>query len=54
LPTASSRWPRAYFGLPGLEAGAPADVVTFARDPRVDVDALSDPVAIVAAGQRVP
>jgi imidazolonepropionase-like amidohydrolase len=46
--------PRAYFGLPGLEAGAPADLVTFARDPRLDISALGEPVAIVADGQRVP
>jgi imidazolonepropionase-like amidohydrolase len=45
---------RAYFGLPGLEPGAPADVVTFARDPREGVAALASPVAVVAGGQRLP
>jgi imidazolonepropionase-like amidohydrolase len=45
---------RAYFGLPGLEPGAPADLVTFARDPRLDISVLGEPVAIVAGGQRVP
>jgi imidazolonepropionase-like amidohydrolase len=45
---------RAYFGLPGLEPGAPADLVTFDRDPRADITALAEPAAIVAGGQRVP
>ncbi len=45
---------RAYFGLAGLEAGAPADLVLFERDPREDVAALASPVAVVAGGQRVP
>jgi imidazolonepropionase-like amidohydrolase len=45
---------RAYFGLPGLEPGAPADLVTFEHDPREDIAALSGPVAVVAGGQRVP
>jgi imidazolonepropionase-like amidohydrolase len=45
---------RAYFGLPGLEPGAPADLVTFDCDPRADITALADPAAIVAGGQRVP
>jgi imidazolonepropionase-like amidohydrolase len=43
-----------YFGLPGLGEGAPADLVTFARDPRRDIAALGEPLAIVAGGQRVP
>jgi len=45
---------RAYFGLPGLEPGAPADLVTFDRDPREDIAALAAPAAVVAGGQRVP
>jgi imidazolonepropionase-like amidohydrolase len=45
---------RAYLGLPGLEPGAPADVVTFDRDPREDIGALATPAAVVAGGQRVP
>jgi imidazolonepropionase-like amidohydrolase len=45
---------RAYFGLPGLEPGAPADLVTFDRDPRLDISALGEPLAIVSGGQRVP
>jgi imidazolonepropionase-like amidohydrolase len=45
---------RAYFGLPGLEPGAPADLVTFECDPRADIAALAAPAAVVAGGQRVP
>jgi len=49
---------REFLGLPGLSAGAPADIVTFDRDPRADLTALAEPAAIVAAGallaQRAP
>jgi imidazolonepropionase-like amidohydrolase len=45
---------RDFLGLPGLTAGAPADLVTFAADPRDDIAALAGPAAILAAGQRVP
>jgi imidazolonepropionase-like amidohydrolase len=45
---------RDFLGLPGLTAGAPADLVTFAADPRDDLAALAAPAAILAAGQRVP
>jgi len=44
---------RAYLGLPGLEPGAPADLVTFERDPRDGVDALRTPAAILVAGRRI-
>jgi len=44
---------RRYLGLPGLEARARADVVTFARDPRADVAALREPAAVVAGGRLV-
>jgi imidazolonepropionase-like amidohydrolase len=44
---------RRYLGLPGLEPGAPADLVTFERDPRDDPGVLSAPVAILAAGRRI-
>jgi imidazolonepropionase-like amidohydrolase len=44
---------RAYLGLPALEAGAPADLVTFADDPRADPGALKRPAAVLAAGRRV-
>jgi imidazolonepropionase-like amidohydrolase len=42
---------RRYFGLPGLEDGAPADVVTFFRDPRDDVRALAEPAAVLIDGR---
>jgi imidazolonepropionase-like amidohydrolase len=44
---------RRYLGLPGLEDGAPADVVTFDRDPRADVAVLREPAAVVAGGRLV-
>ncbi|MEA2385457.1 MAG: hypothetical protein QOH72_5428 [Solirubrobacteraceae bacterium] len=44
---------RRYLGLPGLEDGAPADLVTFDRDPRADVTALREPAAVVAGGRLV-
>jgi imidazolonepropionase-like amidohydrolase len=44
---------RAYLGLPGLEPGAPADLVTFDRDPRADVAVLAAPAAVLSGGARV-
>jgi imidazolonepropionase-like amidohydrolase len=44
---------RRYLGLPGLEPGAPADLVTFDRDPRHDIAALAAPVAVLSGGRRV-
>jgi imidazolonepropionase-like amidohydrolase len=44
---------REHLGLPGLEPGAPADLVTFADDPRADPDALKTPAAILARGRRI-
>jgi imidazolonepropionase-like amidohydrolase len=44
---------RRYLELPGLEDGAPADLVTFDRDPRAGVEALREPVAVVAGGRLV-
>jgi imidazolonepropionase-like amidohydrolase len=44
---------RAYLGLPGLDDGAPADLVTFDRDPRADISALGEPVAVLAAGRAI-
>src|SRR4051812_43822205 len=42
---------RRFLGLPGLESGAPADLVTFDRDPAGDIAALGTPVAVVAEGR---
>jgi imidazolonepropionase-like amidohydrolase len=44
---------RRYLAAPGLDEGAPADVVTFDEDPRVDPSALSRPRAILLGGRRV-
>jgi imidazolonepropionase-like amidohydrolase len=44
---------RRFLGLPGLEAGAPADLVTFDRDPHVDVAALRKPAAVVCGGRAL-
>jgi len=44
---------RAFLGVPSLEAGGPADVVTFEDDPRDDPDVLARPAAIVLGGVRI-
>ena len=44
---------RAFLGLPALEDGAPADVVTFEADPREDPAVLATPTAVVLGGVRV-
>ncbi len=58
LPTedalAAGSWTgRAFLGLPGIEHGAPADLVAFARDPREDLRVLSEPLLIVLDGAIV-
>lgn len=51
---AAASWSaRAYLGLPGLEPGAPADAVVYARDPRTDLGQLAEPVAVILRGRRV-
>jgi imidazolonepropionase-like amidohydrolase len=44
---------RTYLGLPGLEEGAPADIVAYADDPRADVEVLRRPVFVMLDGRRV-
>ncbi len=44
---------RSWLGRPGIEEGASADLVVCARDPRADVGALADPVAVVLRGRVV-
>lgn len=44
---------RGYLGLPGIEEGAPADLVAFERDPRADLSVLAEPSVIVLDGRRV-
>ena len=43
---------RRFLGRPSLEAGGPADVITFEDDPREDPDVLRWPVAVVLGGRR--
>lgn len=47
---------REYLGFPGIEPGAPADLVAYASDPRDDLEALGTPTLIIFDGiviQRV-
>jgi imidazolonepropionase-like amidohydrolase len=44
---------REYLGYPGIEEGAPADIVAFAADPRADADELTRPALIMLGGERV-
>jgi imidazolonepropionase-like amidohydrolase len=41
---------REYLGYPGIEEGAPADIVAFANDPRGDADELTRPVLVMLGG----
>ena len=44
---------RSWLGRPSaLVEGAPADLVTFDRDPRSDLSVLSEPSAVVLRGVR--
>lgn len=45
--------PREFLDVPGLEDGAPADLLVLAEDPRADHRALRDPGTIVLDGQVV-
>jgi imidazolonepropionase-like amidohydrolase len=47
---AASWGARAFLGFPGLEPGAPADVVVYDEDPRLDFDQLTVPRAVVLRG----
>jgi imidazolonepropionase-like amidohydrolase len=44
---------RAWLGLPGLEEGAPADLVVYAADPREDLTTLRAPQRIVLRGRVI-
>lgn len=50
---AASTAARRYLGLPGLEAGAPADLVCYPADPRSDPEVLAGPSAVVVGGRRL-
>ncbi len=41
---------RSYLGMPGIEEGAPADLVGYTEDPRVDIDVLRRPSLVVLDG----
>ena len=44
---------RRWLGRPGLEEGAPADLVVFGEDPRADTRVLAEPRRVVLRGQVV-
>lgn len=44
---------RTYLGLPGVETGAPADLVIFPDDPRGDLAVLDHPALILLGGELV-
>ncbi|MCW2701236.1 MAG: amidohydrolase [Blastococcus sp.] len=51
---AAASWgARDWLGLPGIEEGAPADVVVYDADPRADLGALSRPQRIILRGRVV-
>lgn len=52
--TAAAWAPREFLGVPGLEDGAPADLLVTARDPRRDHRALRELEAVVLRGEIVP
>ncbi len=43
---------RAFLGAPAIAEGAPADAVVYARDPRLDIAALREPLAVILGGTR--
>ena len=48
---AAASWAaREWLGLPGIEEGAPADLVVYETDPRVDLDSLQRPQRMVLRG----
>jgi imidazolonepropionase-like amidohydrolase len=44
---------REWLGLPGLDEGAPADLVVYRTDPRVDLAAVVGPVRMMLRGNVV-
>jgi imidazolonepropionase-like amidohydrolase len=51
---AATSWrAREWLGLPGLEDGAPADLIVYPEDPRIDLHILAAPSRIVLRGQVV-
>ncbi len=51
---AAASWDaRRYLGVPGITMGAPADLVVYPADPRLDIDVLAHPRAVVRAGRLI-
>ncbi|MEU2351329.1 amidohydrolase family protein [Modestobacter sp. NPDC049651] len=51
---AAASWSaREWLGLPGIEEGAPADLVVYAADPRTDLDTLQRPQRMVLRGRII-
>jgi imidazolonepropionase-like amidohydrolase len=44
---------RSWLGLPGLVEGAPADLVAYAADPRLDLSTLDTPARIILRGKVI-
>jgi imidazolonepropionase-like amidohydrolase len=44
---------RRWLGLPGIEEGAPADLVVYGSDPRTDLDSLQRPQRMLLRGRLV-
>jgi imidazolonepropionase-like amidohydrolase len=51
---AAASWrTRDWLGVPSLAEGAPADLVVYPADPRLDIRVLAAPAAVVLRGARV-
>lgn len=50
---AASWTARSFLGFPGLEPGAPADLVAYDRDPRTDLSVLDSPMRVIHRGRVV-
>ena len=44
---------RRWLGLPGLEEGAPADVVAYPADPRRELELLEEPSRVILRGRVI-
>jgi len=54
IAIAAASWDaRHYLGFPGIEEGAPADIVALTTDPRRDADTLTRHAATILDGRRV-
>jgi imidazolonepropionase-like amidohydrolase len=50
---AASWTARSFLGLPGIEEGAPADLVAYREDPRADVRVLGEPAVRMLGGKLI-